>query len=160
MSKPGSKTLLLVLAFSFLVIGAHSQQNEEPAARGSKPDLRALAALEPIDTHTHVAKSDARFNAMLDRVHMHILDIILVDDHEPYRKDLNIQRQDAEAVVHASPGNQKLCTSFDPFAFNDTGFASSAIAALNRDFSNAGMFSPTIQSGSRFTATFEATIAL
>jgi predicted TIM-barrel fold metal-dependent hydrolase len=138
MSKPGSKTLLLVLAFSFLVIGARSQQNEGPAT-GSKSNLRALAALEPIDTHTHVAKSDARFNAMLDRVHMHILDIILVDDHEPYRKDLNTQRQDAEAVVHASPGNQKLCTSFDPFGFHDAGFASSAIAALNRDFANGAV---------------------
>src|SRR5215471_15016132 len=114
MSKPDWKTWLLALAFSFLVISAHSQPNQAPAVSPSKSDLRALAALEPMDTHTHVAKSDARFTAMLDRVHMHILDILLVDDHDPYRKDLNTQRQDAEAVVQASRGHAKLCTTFDP----------------------------------------------
>ena len=139
MSERGSKTGLLVLALSFLVLGAHSQQRKEPADTASKPDFRALAALEPIDTHTHVAKGDPAYYAMLDRVHMHILDIILVDDHDPYRKDLNTERQDAEAVVHASRGHAKLCTTFDPFLFNDTGFASSAIAGLNRDFTHGAV---------------------
>ena len=139
MSKPDWKTWLLALAFSFLVISAHSQPNQAPAVSPSKSDLRALAALEPMDTHTHVAKSDARFDAMLHRVHMHTLDIILVDDHDPYRKDLNTQRQDAEAVVLASRGNQKLCTTFDPFQFHHTGFASSAIAGLNQDFAKGAV---------------------
>jgi len=138
MSKRRSKTCLLVLVFSFLVLGAHSQQTTESVDTG-KADLRPLAALEPIDTHTHVAKGDPAFYAMLDRVHMHILDIILVDDHEPYRKDLNTERQDAEAVVHTGRGHAKLCTTFDPFRFNNTGFASSAIEGLNRDFSHGAV---------------------
>ena len=82
MPRRGWKTFLWVIAFSFFVLGARSQQQREPADTGSKLDFGALAALEPIDTHTHVAKGDPAFYAMLDRVHMHILDIILVDDRQ------------------------------------------------------------------------------
>lgn len=139
MSKRGLKTLLLVLAFSLLVLSAYSQPARGPGDTGSKPDFRPLAALEPIDTHTHVAKSGPAFYAMLDRLHMHILDILLVDDHDPYRKDLNTERRDAEAVVDASRGHAKLCTTFDPFRFQDADFASSAIAGLNRDFTRGAV---------------------
>lgn len=139
MSKSGWKTLLLALATSFLVLGAQSQPTKKSGDSGSKPDFRALRALEPVDTHTHVYRSDPAFTAMLNRVHMHILDIILVDDHDPYWKDLNTERDDAERVVHGSRGHASLCTTFDPFQFNDAGFASSAIAALNRDFAHGAV---------------------
>ena len=139
MPRRGWQISLLVLAFSFFVLGARSQQKKEPADTGSKPDFRALAALEPIDTHTHVAKGDPAFYAMLKRVNMHILNIILVDDHDPYRKELNRERQDAEAVVRASRAHIKLCTTFDPFRFNDADFSSTAIAGLNRDFANGAV---------------------
>lgn len=124
----------LVISFSALAMKAQKR-----SAQTASLNLRGLAALEPIDTHTHVAKEDPAFYAMLNRVHMHILDIILVDDHDPYRKDLNAERADAEAVVHASHGHAKLCTTFDPFKLNDSSFASSAIAGLNQDFANGAV---------------------
>ncbi|MBV9625670.1 MAG: amidohydrolase family protein [Acidobacteria bacterium] len=101
--------------------------------------MRALAALVPVDTHTHVAKGDAAFYAMLARLHMHILNILLVDDHDPYRKNLNSQRADAERVIQESHGYASLCTSFDPFQFNNAGFAASAIRGLNQDFMNGAI---------------------
>ncbi len=105
----------------------------------AKTDLRGLASLEPIDTHTHVAKGDPDFYAMLDRLHMHIVDILLVDDHDEYRKDLNSQRQDAAGVVRASHGHAVLCTSIDPFQFNNPDFAVSTIRGLDQDFANGAI---------------------
>lgn len=124
--------LSAILTFSLLAAQTpRSRVHENP---GSDPGLRALAAIEPIDTHTHVAKGDPSFYAMLARLHMHILDILLVDDQEAYRKDLNTQRRDAASVIQASHGHAALCTSFDPFQFDKADFAESAIHGLNEDF--------------------------
>ena len=84
---------LLSLVFALAMVPAQPQESTTPNNRGAVSGLEALAALEPIDTHTHVAKGDAEFYAMLDRVHMHILDILLVDDQEAYRKSLSTQRR-------------------------------------------------------------------
>ncbi|HZQ21041.1 MAG TPA: amidohydrolase family protein [Terriglobales bacterium] len=127
--------LLLALCFSLLA----AQAPKSSSVQRSPSDVKALAALDPIDTHTHVAKGDPAFYVMLDRLHMHILDIAYVDDHDPYRKDLNRQRQDAENVVRASKGHASLCTTFDPFRFNDPDFPASAIQALNQDFANGAV---------------------
>jgi hypothetical protein len=101
--------------------------------------LHALASLEPIDTHTHVAKDDASFHAMLDRLHMHILDILLVDDHDSYRRALEPQLGDALRVVRQNRGHAALCTSFDPFQFGQSDFPASAIRGLDRDFAEGAV---------------------
>ena len=128
--------LLLGLATSLSSLAA---QSKKESAEATVPNLSGLASLEPIDTHTHVAKSNPAFYAMLDRLHMHIVDIILVDDHDSYRKDLNTERADAEAVVRASHGHVSLCTTFDPFQFSRGDFAASAIQGLNHDFANGAV---------------------
>src|SRR5581483_2448847 len=127
--------LLLALCFSLLA----AQAPKSSSVQRSPSDVKALAALDPIDTHTHVAKGDPAFYSMLDRLHMHILDILYVDDHDQYRKDLNRQRQDAESVVQASQGPARLCTTFDPFRFNSTDFSTSAIHDLDKDFANGAI---------------------
>ena len=128
-------TFLLAL----ILPAAAAQTPKANADAGAKSDMNALAALHPIDIHTHVAKGDSAFYAMLDGLHMHILDIILVDDHDHYRKNLNLERQDAENVVHASHGHASLCTTFDPFQFNEANFAASAVRGLNQDFANGAV---------------------
>lgn len=132
---------LSALLVWFAAPGAEPQQ---PSARAPEvhplgADLGALARLEPVDTHTHVAKGDPAFYAMLARLHMHILDILLVDDQDPYRKDLNTQRTDAEKVTEESHGHAALCTSFDPFAFNNADFDASAIRGLDQDFAHGAV---------------------
>ena len=133
--------VLLSLAIASSILAAQPPQVPNTAGEhgGSKSDLHGLAVLEPVDTHTHVAKGDPGFYAMLDRLHMHILDILLVDDQEAYRKDLKTQRQDAEAVIEASHGHAALCTSFDPFQFNNADFAASAIRGLNEDLAKGAV---------------------
>ena len=137
MIKLRSTIVLISIAFAFAIVSAQPRQpsnSSETAAESAKSELQALAALEPIDTHTHVAKGDADFYAMLDRLHMHILDILLVDDHEEYRKSLMPQLQDALRVVHESHGHAALCTSIDPFQFGQADCPTSAIRGLDRDF--------------------------
>jgi amidohydrolase family protein len=139
--------LLLPTVLALALTGDPQTQPAAPTSR-SQPQLKAqkpeseahiLAALEPIDTHTHVAKVDPSFYAMLERLHMHILDILLVDDHDAYRKSLQPQLQDALRVVHESHGHAALCTSIDPFQFGQPGFPESAIQGLDRDFADGAV---------------------
>jgi len=138
------RIFLLSLTLAFSAATAQPPQGSTPtpgqeSGAKSEFDLHALAALQPVDTHTHVAKDDPSFYAMLDDLHMHVLDILLVDDHDPYRRNLNTQREDAEKVIQASHGHAMLCTSFDPFQFSNVNFAASAARGLDQDFANGAI---------------------
>jgi predicted TIM-barrel fold metal-dependent hydrolase len=76
---------------------------------------------------------------MLDRLHMRILDILLIYDHDSYRKAIEPQLGDALRVVRESHGHAMLCTSFDPFQLGQTDFPSSAIQALDRNFADGAV---------------------
>ena len=93
-----------------------------------------LSSLDPIDAHTHVSQTGPAFTAMLARLHMHVLDILYVDDTTPYRTSTEPQRQDALKFLASSMGHAQLCTTFDPFRFQSAGFSKEAIDSLNRDF--------------------------
>lgn len=139
--------LALALAFTFCP-ALHAQRGgrdgqARPAAeapRGFSPrELRKFAALQPIDTHTHVFQNAPVFQAMLKRLNLHIVDICVVDDHSEFQKDLPTQRGVALEVVHASEGHASLCTTFDPYKFRDAGFTDAAIRQINQDFANGAI---------------------
>lgn len=119
--------LCLVLGSSSVASNASRKANQDAA-------LTALAAYAPIDTHTHVLRSDPQFTAMLERWHLHVLDILVVDDKNPERGTLDQQRRAALAFIRSSDGHASLCTTFDPFQFSTSTFPQSAITGLNRDF--------------------------
>jgi predicted TIM-barrel fold metal-dependent hydrolase len=96
--------------------------------------LKALAALEPIDVHTHVFKIDPAFQAFLERVHLKLVDILVVDDSVSYRKKLEPQVKDALALVRSSHGHVALCTTFDAYKFNDASFTIEAVKQLDENF--------------------------
>lgn len=129
---------LLVLLTAVSLSQSSSKKTSEGEASETK-QLQELAKLEPIDTHTHVAKADTDFYAFLDRLQMHIVDILLVDDHDAYRKDLAVEREDALRVVSGSHGHAVLCTSIDPFKFNQDDFAAETIRGLDQDFGNGAV---------------------
>lgn len=141
------KRMVLLLP---VVLAVASARPLQPMATGSRmphsaetpttrAELQALASLEPIDTHTHVARGAPGFYAMLDRLHMHIVDILVFDSHDSYRKSLQPQLQDALQVVRDSKGHAVLCTTFDPYKFGQPDFPESAIKGLNRDFVNGAV---------------------
>lgn len=134
-----AQAIFLLLTLCFSIALARTLQDSPNQNAGDGGTLGALAALEPVDTHTHVAKADPAFYAMLGRLHMHILDILVVNDHDPYRKDLRTERNDAETMIGESGGQAALCTTFDPFQFGSPDFSRSAIRGLNQDFANGAL---------------------
>lgn len=102
-------------------------------------ELHAFAALDPIDTHSHVRRTDPEFNAMLNRLNLHLLDIILVDDKDPEESDLDVERKQALDFIHSTGGRAAFCTTFDPFRMHDRGFPGSAIQRLNNDFAHGAV---------------------
>jgi predicted TIM-barrel fold metal-dependent hydrolase len=101
--------------------------------------LAEFAALEPIDVHTHIAQTTPEFVAMLERLHLHVLDILVVNDHSSYRSTLEPQRQDALNFIASNMGHAQLCTTFDPFQADNFSFSQNAIDGLNQDFQHGAV---------------------
>ena len=113
---------------------ADSGTSATVSGRFTDEELRAFTALNPIDTHAHVRRTEPEFNAMIDRLNLHMLNIILVDDQDPEEKDLQLERYQALNFDHSAGGRAAFCTTFDPFKVNEPGFAESAIRSLDQDF--------------------------
>jgi predicted TIM-barrel fold metal-dependent hydrolase len=136
-------TLFFSRLFAALPLAASltvSMTGQEVPSRSQQTDyLHSLAALHPIDAHAHVWKSDPVFTAMLDRLDLHIIDILYIDDKQPAALRLDRQRAAAVAFVQSSHGHASLCTTFDPFLFSQPKFVQNAIEGINRDFANGAI---------------------
>lgn len=109
------------------------------AQSGTEDTLQAFAALQPIDVHVHVFKTDAAFQALLERLHLKLVDILVMDDTLPYRKELAPQVSDALALVRSSHGHVALCTTFDPYRFGDASFTADAIKQIDQNFADGAV---------------------
>lgn len=126
--------LMLAIAFSCAA---------QTSPFATKPDeaqaLSAFAALHPIDAHVHVFKTDPAFLKMLARLNLKVLDILVSDDTVPYRKQLQSQVDDALALVKSSKGHVALCTTFDPYAFNNPSFTADSVKQLKKTFAQGAI---------------------
>jgi predicted TIM-barrel fold metal-dependent hydrolase len=107
-----------------------------PAAKetSSEQALNFLAALQPIDVHVHIFKSDPSFQKFFEATRLTLVNILVMDDTLPYRKELQPQITDALNLAHSSNGHIFLCTTFDPYKFNDASFPSEAIKQIDENF--------------------------
>jgi predicted TIM-barrel fold metal-dependent hydrolase len=115
---------------------------DKPAADKSGDEegaLRAFAAIHPIDVHVHVFKTDPAFQKMLERLNLKLMNILVTDDTNPHRKDLQRQIDDAWALVRSSRGHVALCTTFDPYKFGEGSFSADAIQQIDRDFAQGAV---------------------
>ena len=71
---------------------------------------------------------------MLDRLNLHVVDILVVDDTNPNMNNVSKESQAAWRFIHGSNGRASLCTTFDPYKFNQPGFAAAAIRQINQEF--------------------------
>lgn len=139
--------LLAGLATDKGLLSQNSTPSAQPAPVTAPPvtgaftsdELHAFAALNPIDTHAHVRRIEPAFNAMLNRLNLHLLDIVLVDDTDPEEKDLRAESKLALRFIHSVKGRAAFCTSIDPYTFREPGFAATTIHHLNRDFSRGAI---------------------
>jgi predicted TIM-barrel fold metal-dependent hydrolase len=105
-----------------------------PAETSPEQALNSLAALRPIDVHVHIFKNDPAFHAFFEGAHLTLVNILVMDDTLPYRKELQLQITDALNLVHSSKGHIFLCTTFDPYKFNEPSFPSEAIKQIDENF--------------------------
>jgi predicted TIM-barrel fold metal-dependent hydrolase len=122
----------------------NAQQPAAPAAKAAQNQpafsaeaLEKFSSLEPVDTHSHVFVTGPTFVAMLERVHMHLMVIIDVDDSAPttpYRASFEREHEDAMKFKASSNGHAQICTTFSAYLFNEPDFAKKAIEGLNRNF--------------------------
>jgi predicted TIM-barrel fold metal-dependent hydrolase len=101
-------------------------------------ELRAFAAMEPIDTHVHVFHSDPTFTAMLDRLRVHVLDINVADNQGIYGP-LNAELARAKTFIQGSRSHASLCVTFSPFEFQQKDFASQTIEKLHQEFASGAV---------------------
>jgi hypothetical protein len=142
--------VLSMAAPSPLLAFAPAGQSTEAAPQSAKPatskpdpaeaELKEFAALEPIDAHTHIYRNDPVFSAMLQRLHLHVLDILVVDvnDNATHRT-FEPLKQAAWQFVSSNAPHAALSTSFDPFAWNEPDFPNSVIDSMNQDFAHGAV---------------------
>lgn len=144
------RSILILLGVLLAVaggpVGGASQARPAAQARARRErrpftpeELRAFAAIEPIDTHTHVFQKSPLFEAMLQKLNLHIVDICVVDDHSKFQSSLDAERKADLQVVQSSGGHASFCTTFDPFKFRNAGFADAAIRQINEDFDHGAI---------------------
>ncbi|MBB5063645.1 amidohydrolase family protein [Granulicella mallensis] len=122
----------------------HTQVEPDPAKAVnrdfSEVELLRFTALEPIDIHTHIYKSDPLLFEMLRKLHLHTLDIVDVSDNgNAERKDLTKENNDVLEVARESSGHVSVCTTFDPYLISEPGFTEAAIHQLNESFARGAI---------------------
>jgi len=129
--------IVIILGGAFL----RPTQAESQAQKGKEEEqvLRAFAAEHPIDVHVHVFKIDPAFQGMLEHLNLKLMNILVMDDTLPYRKELEPQVKDALALMHSSHGHIAFCTTFDPYKFSDPSFDAGSIKQINRDFADGAV---------------------
>ncbi|HZU25561.1 MAG TPA: hypothetical protein VFA04_08565, partial [Bryobacteraceae bacterium] len=96
--------------------------------------LKQFAEIDPIDTHVHLYKDDPALRDLISALHLRAVDICLIDDRDPFFRQMEPQRADVLKVVRATGGRVRLCTTFSPYPFEQRDFAAKAIRQLNQDF--------------------------
>ena len=98
-------------------------------------DLAALAKVGPIDTHAHVFVNSAAYYQMMKDLNLRTVNICVVSNkHEPPWHTQAAQFRDDMMVHRGSGGRAGVCTTFDPYPFQDKNFARNTIDILNSNF--------------------------
>lgn len=125
-------SLMGILLVSQILLASPSESSEDRA-------LQAFASMQPIDVHVHVFKSDPAFQSMLERLHLKLLNILVMDDTLSYRKQLAPQISDTLALVRSSHGHIAWCTTFDPYKFNDPSLSEDSIKQIDENFAQGAV---------------------
>jgi predicted TIM-barrel fold metal-dependent hydrolase len=132
----------LIILFTILPVLFLSERSSSAGPAAEQTDeqlLNSFAALHPVDTHVHVFKTDPAFQTMLEQLNLKLLNILVMDDTLPYRKQLQPQIDDALALMRSSRGHIALCTTFDPYKFDSPTFTADAVRQLDRDFNQGAI---------------------
>jgi predicted TIM-barrel fold metal-dependent hydrolase len=127
----------VVLVISGFIAGVNADDTD--TSPFSPSELKSFTAIEPVDTHAHAFKNDPAFFDMMNRLHLHILDICVAKRNDADFPDLASKINAGKSFVKASGGRAAFCTTFDPFKFSEAAFSREAIAQLDRDFADGAV---------------------
>jgi hypothetical protein len=125
----------VAFVFIVLVFGDRSHWAQAGSA-DSQSEFKDLAAFEPIDVHVHLFKKDPGVIALLEQMHMRILDIYLVNSRQ---KQLNPMREQGKDMLRYGEGHIAWCTTLDPYAFETPGYSAQTIRQLDEDFAHGAI---------------------
>jgi predicted TIM-barrel fold metal-dependent hydrolase len=132
----------LLAAANLLFPNAASKTSPTQAPPAAGPEnetlLNEFSKVDPIDEHTHVFRNDAQLYALIEKLNLHVLDICVADDHSIFGP-LSQELANARKFVAGSHGHAALCTTFDPFKFDQPHFSTNAIRQLNEDFAEGAV---------------------
>jgi hypothetical protein len=130
--------ILVTLAVA-LASCSFAQTTSPYPPRPTHDPLHSFAAIQPIDAHVHVFKSDTAFQTMLQRLHLTLLNILVVDDTLEYRKQLQPQVDDALKLMRGSNGHIAFCTAIDPYKWNEPSFSADTVKQINQNFAEGAV---------------------
>ena len=138
--KSGMRSIVLVVCALLAVGGAAGAANSPSQTGFTAAELREFTSLNPIDVHTHIYQTDHAFIAMLQRLNLHVLDVLVADvgddaAHSTFRP----LRRAAWQFVSSSQGRASLSTNVDPFSWNDADFSKLAIESMDKDFARGAV---------------------
>lgn len=139
------KMRAVLLSVVILCCFALAWSARQASAQGSAKEmtttqaLQAFAAIQPIDVHVHVFKTDPAFQSMLGRLHLKVMNILVMDDTLPYRRQLSAQVDVARELVRSGQGHIAWCTTFDPYKFGSPNFTADAIRQLDKNFAQGAV---------------------
>ena len=111
----------------------------QPADKTESELLTAFAAIHPIDVHTHIYKVDPRISALIEHLNLRTVNICVIDDRDPDFKSLEPQRSEVLSLRQSTLGRAAFATTFDPYGFEEPGFAARTIRQLNGDFAQGAV---------------------
>ena len=76
---------------------------------------------------------------MLENLNLTVMDILVMDDNLPYRKELAPQITGALDLLHSGKQHVAFCTTFDPYQFNRPTFGADSIKQLDQDFAHGAV---------------------
>jgi predicted TIM-barrel fold metal-dependent hydrolase len=117
-----------------LVCGALVRAESGQSNVGEETALSQLAAIEPIDTHIHAYQAVPAVADLFSRLRLRGLNVLLIDDRDPFAKAMEPQWSDAIAVRRLTKGRAVVCTTIDPYDFESPGFSARVNKRLNADF--------------------------
>ena len=131
---------LIFFGFSIALSSSAQTSTSAPGTAASRErTLGAFAAIHPIDVHVHVFKTDPAFQKLLEGLNLKVMNILVMDDTESFRKQLQPQIDDALQLVRSSRGHVVLCTTFDPYKIDSPSFTADAIEQINRNFAQGAV---------------------
>ncbi len=115
------------------------QASQRAAANDEAALLAGFAKILPIDAHTHIYKNDPELLAFFEHLDMRAINICVIDDRDPDSKGLEPQRSQVLVVCRTTRGRAAFATTFDPYGFEQTGFAARTIRQIDDDFAHGAV---------------------